>query len=103
MSNIDPIDELLQRFLADVDDSMEFMGSAFKSKERSTQQVQEALNQAKSKIQNLILDIIGEDEPLVRDIGGSPGSVKDFISDDRNQLRAEQRAKLTATYKLDKE
>lgn len=57
------IDDILKRFLADVDDSMEFVGSQFNPKERAHDKVAASFAKAKAELEALLL---GEDAPSDR-------------------------------------
>lgn len=48
------LDDILVRLLADVDDDMEFVGSAFNSKKNAVKKVDKSLKKAKSSLQQLI-------------------------------------------------
>ena len=54
--SLDKIEEILTRLLADVDDSLEFRGTVFKSDEMATNMVSESIKTAQAQLQSLISD-----------------------------------------------
>lgn len=78
LSPAQELDQILQRLLADVDDSMEFLGSVFNPKNRATIKVKRSLDKAKTAIKRHEADAVRD--ARIDELESTLRVIKDSVS-----------------------